>query len=63
VEAEIPPKELDYLASRLLSVGTDVIVESPPELVEAVRYKAREVARLYDRSPTRGSARIARHEY
>jgi predicted DNA-binding transcriptional regulator YafY len=48
VEAEIPPEELGYYASRLLSVGTDVIVESPPELVEAVRDKAREVARLYD---------------
>jgi predicted DNA-binding transcriptional regulator YafY len=63
MEAEIPPKELDYLASRLLSVGTDVIVESPPELAEAVRHKAREVARLYDRSPTRGPTRIAHHEY
>ena len=48
VEAGIPKQELDYYASRLLSVGTDVIVESPPELVEAVRDKAREVARLYD---------------
>jgi predicted DNA-binding transcriptional regulator YafY len=47
VEAEIPLEELDYYASRLLSVGTDVVVESPPELVEAVRNKAREVARLY----------------
>ena len=48
VEAEIPPGELNYYASRLLSVGTDVIVESPPELVEAIRDKAREIARLYD---------------
>lgn len=47
VEAEIPRQELDYYASRLLSVGTDVVVESPAELVEAVREKAREVARLY----------------
>jgi predicted DNA-binding transcriptional regulator YafY len=47
IEAEIPREELDYYASRLLSVGTDVIVESPPELVEAVRQKAREVGRLY----------------
>ena len=47
VEAEIPRQELDYYASRLLSVGTDVVVESPAELVEAVCEKAREVARLY----------------
>lgn len=47
VEAEIPRQELGYYASRLLSVGTDVVVESPPELVQALRYKAREVAKLY----------------
>lgn len=47
VEADIPRQELDYYASRLLSVGTEVIVESPPELVEALREKAREVAELY----------------
>lgn len=47
VEAEIREQEIDYYASRLLGVGTDVVVESPPELVEAVRDKAREVARLY----------------
>ena len=47
IEAEIPRRELDYYASRLLSVGTDVVVESPPELVEALREKAGEVATLY----------------
>jgi hypothetical protein len=31
-----------------LSLGTDVRVESPPELVEATRNKALEVARLRD---------------
>jgi hypothetical protein len=29
VGAEIPKQELDYCASRLLSVGTDVVVRSP----------------------------------
>jgi predicted DNA-binding transcriptional regulator YafY len=47
IEADIPKQELDYYASRLLSVGTDVVVQSPPELVEAIRGKAREVAGLY----------------
>jgi predicted DNA-binding transcriptional regulator YafY len=47
VETENPKQELDYYASRLLSVGTDVVVRSPPELVEALRSKAREVAKLY----------------
>ena len=30
VEAEIPRSEIDFYASRLPSVGTDVKVESPP---------------------------------
>lgn len=47
VETEIPRQELDYYASRLLSVGTDVVVQSPPKLLEALREKAREVAGLY----------------
>ena len=46
LEAEIPASEIDYYASRLLSVGTDVTVEYPPELVEAIRNKASEVVRL-----------------
>jgi predicted DNA-binding transcriptional regulator YafY len=48
VEAEIPRSKIDFYASRLLSVGTDVLVESPAELVRAIREKALEVARLYD---------------
>ena len=47
IEAEIPRSEIDYYASRLLSVGTDVFVESPPELVEAIENKACEIVRLY----------------
>jgi len=47
LEAEIPSSEIGYYASRLLSVGTDVSVEYPPELVEAIQNKAREVIRLY----------------
>jgi predicted DNA-binding transcriptional regulator YafY len=47
LEAEIPRSEIDYYASRLLSVGTEVVVDSPPELVEAIQNKAREVIRLY----------------
>ena len=48
VEAEIPRSEIAFYASRLLSVGTDVRVESPPELIRAMRERALEVARLYD---------------
>jgi hypothetical protein len=41
-------------ASRLLSEGTDVVVESPPELVGALREKAREVATLYGKTSNGG---------
>ena len=47
VETEIPRSEVDFYASRLLSVGAEARVESPLELVEALRDKALEVARLY----------------
>src|ERR687889_910641 len=46
LEAEIPRSEIDYYASRLLSVGTGIVVDSPPELVEAIQNKAQEVIRL-----------------
>ena len=51
LEAEILHSEMDYYASRLLSVGTDIYVDSPPELVEAIQNKAREVICLYDTEP------------
>ena len=47
LEAEIPSSEIGYYASRLLSVGTEIFVDSPPELVEAIQNKAQEVIRLY----------------
>ena len=48
IEASIPEQELDYYASRLLSVGVDVIVLSPPGLVEAIQNKVQEIAKMYD---------------
>ena len=47
IEAKIPSSSIDFYATRLLSVGTDVRVESPPKLIEAIREKAREISRLY----------------
>jgi predicted DNA-binding transcriptional regulator YafY len=52
LEAEIPRSEIAYYASRLLSVGTEIFVDSPPELVEAIQNKAREVIRLYGSQAT-----------
>jgi hypothetical protein len=46
LEAEIPLSEINYYASRLLSVGTDIFVDSPPELVEATQNKAQEIIGL-----------------
>jgi predicted DNA-binding transcriptional regulator YafY len=48
VEAEIPRSEIDFYASRLLSLGADVRVESPLELIRTMRERALEIARLYD---------------
>lgn len=48
IHAEIPASSIDFHAARLLGVGTDVVVESPPELIEAIREKARSVTRLYE---------------
>jgi predicted DNA-binding transcriptional regulator YafY len=47
VDTEIPRSELDFYAARLLSVGTDIRVESPPELVDAMRRKVEEIMELY----------------
>lgn len=47
VEAEIPRSEIDFYAAGLLSVGTEVRVQSPPELIEATRRKAREIVEFY----------------
>ena len=48
MKAEIPRSEIDFYASRLLSVGANVRVESPTELIRTIREKALEVTRLYD---------------
>jgi len=47
IDTYIPRSEVDYYAARLLSVGIDVVVDSPPELVEAIRDRAGEIADLY----------------
>ncbi len=48
IDTEIPYASIDFYAARLLSVGTDVKVESPPELIGAMREKAQAVAKLYN---------------
>jgi predicted DNA-binding transcriptional regulator YafY len=48
IEGEIPASEIEFYARRLLALGTDVVVESPSELIEAMRHLARDVLALYD---------------
>lgn len=47
IETWIPASAIDFYAARLLGVGTDLIVESPPELITAMREKSQALARLY----------------
>ena len=47
IDAKIPSSGLDFYAARLLGLGMDVRVESPPELIEAIREKVQEITRLY----------------
>lgn len=47
METEILRSDIDYWAARLLSLGGNLKVLSPPELVDAMLNKAREVAALY----------------
>lgn len=48
INARIPASSIDFYASRLLSLGTDVIVESPPELIRAMRATSKAIASLYE---------------
>lgn len=43
VVARVPRSEIDFYASRILSAGTEVKVESPSELVELTCRKAKEI--------------------
>jgi predicted DNA-binding transcriptional regulator YafY len=45
---EIPHASIDFYAAHLLTVGTDVKVESSPELIGAIREKAQAVAKRYN---------------
>ena len=49
IECAIPRSEVEWYASRLLAVGPDVVVQSPPELIAAIRAQADTIALLYQR--------------
>ncbi len=47
IDGTIPRHELDWYAAQLLAEGADVVVESPPELIAAIRHHIQVVAELY----------------
>ncbi len=47
IDVNIPATSINYYAARLLGIGPDVIVESPPELIAAMRDQAATIAKLY----------------
>lgn len=51
IDTLIPESEVDYYATRLLLSGADLLVESPPTLIDAMRRKAEEITALYAAGP------------
>jgi predicted DNA-binding transcriptional regulator YafY len=47
IETELPTAELDFYARHLLPLGTELVVESPPELIGLMRVRTQEIAALY----------------
>jgi len=56
IDAAIPRSEIGWYASRLLAVGPDIVVHSPPELIAAIRVQADTIATLYRRPRPRSDA-------
>lgn len=47
IEGTIPASEIEWYATQLLPVGADALVQSPPELIAAIRRQSLAVADLY----------------
>jgi len=47
LEASIPASEIEWYATQLLSLGAELMVESPPQLIAVMQRRAAEVAALY----------------
>lgn len=54
VKEMIPRAEIGWYAAQLLSVGADITVESPPELIAEIRRQAEAIAALYTLTPIQG---------
>ena len=60
IDTKIPSSAIDFYAARLLSLGTDVRIESPPEIIEAIREKIQAIARLYYPQDTNPEAEVSK---
>jgi predicted DNA-binding transcriptional regulator YafY len=47
IQKKIPATELAFYAQLLLSLGRDVVIQSPPELVESIKQRAHEILEHY----------------
>jgi predicted DNA-binding transcriptional regulator YafY len=50
IDTIIPASEIDYFAARLLPLGGDIAVTSPPELIAALRHAAHDILLRYEDS-------------
>ena len=47
IEAALPPGDVEWFAGQLLPLGTELVVESPSELIAALRRQACAIAAVY----------------
>lgn len=47
IEGTIPASEIEWYATQLLPVGADALVQSPPELIVALRRQVLAIANMY----------------
>jgi len=63
IEGTIPASEIEWYATQLLPLGADALVQSPPELIAAIRRQALAIAGLYPEpcdGPSRDAPPLAR---
>jgi len=47
IDATIPETEIEWYAGQLLPLGSDLLITSPPQLIAAMRQKARKIVAMY----------------
>ncbi len=49
IDTSIPETEIEWYAAQLLPVGKEIVISSPPQLIEALRRRAYAVLALYEK--------------